>query len=93
MTRRMETLFLAGPAGRLEALLEEPGAGEPRAAALVLHPHPLGGGTMHNKVVYRMARALRELGLLPAEPMGLERILETAWAWHAEHRARRLAGG
>ena len=38
-------------------------------------------------------RALRELGLLPAEPMGLERILETAWAWHAEHRARRLAGG
>jgi alpha/beta superfamily hydrolase len=62
MTRRMETLFLAGPAGRLEALLEEPGAGEPRAAALVLHPHPLGGGTMHNKVVYRMARALRELG-------------------------------
>ena len=62
MTRRMETLFLAGPAGRLEALLEEPGSGEPRAAALVLHPHPLGGGTMHNKVVYRMARALRELG-------------------------------
>jgi alpha/beta superfamily hydrolase len=62
MTRRMETLFLAGPAGRLEALLEEPGSGEPRAAALVLHPHPLGGGTMHNKVVYRMARALRDLG-------------------------------
>lgn len=62
MTRRMETLFLAGPAGRLEALLEEPGSGEPRAAALVLHPHPLGGGTMHNKVVYRMARALRQLG-------------------------------
>jgi len=62
MTRRMETLFLAGPAGRLEALLEEPASGEPRAAALVLHPHPLGGGTMHNKVVYRMARALRELG-------------------------------
>ncbi len=62
MTRRMETLFLAGPAGLLEALLEEPGSGEPRAAALVLHPHPLGGGTMHNKVVYRMARALRQLG-------------------------------
>lgn len=38
-------------------------------------------------------RALRELRLLPANPMGLERILETAWAWHAEHRARRLSGG
>lgn len=62
MARRLESLFLAGPAGRLEALLEEPGDGEPRAAALVLHPHPLGGGTMHNKVVYRMARALRQRG-------------------------------
>ncbi len=38
-------------------------------------------------------RALRELRLLPANPMGLERILETAWAWHAEHRGRRLSGG
>ncbi len=62
MARRIESLFLPGPAGRLEALLEEPGDGEPRAAALVLHPHPLGGGTMHNKVVYRMARALRKQG-------------------------------
>lgn len=62
MARRIESLFLPGPAGRLEALLEEPGQGEPRAAALVLHPHPLGGGTMHNKVVYRMARALRQEG-------------------------------
>lgn len=62
MPRRIESLFLPGPAGRLEALLEEPGHMEPRAAALVLHPHPLGGGTMHNKVVYRMARALRQQG-------------------------------
>jgi hypothetical protein len=38
-------------------------------------------------------RGMRELGLLPANPMGLERILETAWAWHAEHRGRRLADG
>lgn len=37
-------------------------------------------------------RALHELRLLPANPMGLERILETAWAWHAEHRGRRLSG-
>lgn len=62
MARRIETLFLAGPAGRLEALLEEPGGAGPRFAALVLHPHPLGGGTMHNKVVYRMARGLRAEG-------------------------------
>lgn len=62
MARRIESLFLPGPAGRLEALVEEPANSEPLAAALVLHPHPLGGGTMHNKVVYRMARALRRRG-------------------------------
>ena len=62
MARRIETLFVPGPAGRLEALLEEPASGAPRFAALVLHPHPLGGGTMHNKVVYRMARGLRSEG-------------------------------
>ena len=62
MPRRIESLFLPGPAGRLEALLEEPAHMEPRTAALALHPHPLGGGTMHNKVVYRMARALRQGG-------------------------------
>ena len=62
MPRRIESLFLAGPAGRLEALLEEPEQGAPEAAALVCHPHPQGGGTMHNKVVYRIARALRRTG-------------------------------
>ena len=54
--------MLAGPAGRLEALLEEPEEGEPLFAALVCHPHPLHGGTMHNKVVYRIARGLRNAG-------------------------------
>src|ERR1051325_7125925 len=49
--------------GRLEALLKEQRAGERRGAALVLHPHPLGGGTMHNKVVFRAAAALNEAGL------------------------------
>jgi len=62
MSRRIETLFLPGPAGRLEALLEEPEEGEPAQAALVCHPHPLHGGTMHNKVVYRIARGLRRAG-------------------------------
>lgn len=60
--RKIETHFVAGPAGRLEALLEEPETGAPRAVALVCHPHPLYGGTMHNKVVFRMARALRHAG-------------------------------
>jgi uncharacterized protein len=60
--RRIEAHLLDGPAGKLEALLEPPEHGEPRAAALVCHPHPLFGGTLHNKVVYRTARALRNSG-------------------------------
>jgi len=62
VARRIETHFVAGPAGRLETLLEEPEEGEPTEACLVCHPHPLYGGTMHNKVVYRMARGLRKSG-------------------------------
>jgi alpha/beta superfamily hydrolase len=58
----MESLFVNGPAGRLEALLEEPGDRDPVEAALVCHPHPQYGGTMHNKVVYRLARGLRRAG-------------------------------
>lgn len=53
---------LRGPAGRLEALLN---TGAPAApyVALVAHPHPLGGGTMHNKVVYHTAKAFASFGL------------------------------
>jgi len=60
--RRIESHFIEGPAGRLEALLEEPEDRDPIEAALVCHPHPLYGGTMHNKVVYRIARGLRRAG-------------------------------
>ena len=56
-------LFLAGPAGRLEALLWTSPEARPPLAALVCHPHPLFGGTMHNKVVFQVARALHELRL------------------------------
>lgn len=56
-------LFIPAAHGRLEAILKEP-AGEARGAALVAHPHPLGGGTMHNKVVYRAAAGLTEAGLV-----------------------------
>ena len=62
MARRIESHSVAGPAGRLEALLEEPEEASPRFAALACHPHPLYGGTMHNKVVYRLARGLRRAG-------------------------------
>ena len=62
MARRIESHWLAGPAGRLEALLEEPEGAPPRWAALVCHPHPLYGGTLHNKVVFRLARGLRHAG-------------------------------
>ncbi len=62
MPRRIESLFIQGPAGKLEALLEEPEHVAPVEAALVCHPHPQGGGTMHNKVVYRLARGLRKSG-------------------------------
>jgi alpha/beta superfamily hydrolase len=55
--------FLAGPAGRLEAILWSPSAGSPPLAALVCHPHPLFSGTMHNKVVYQAAKSLDALGL------------------------------
>lgn len=62
MARRIESLMLAGNAGRLEALLEEPEESDPVEAAVVCHPHPQYGGTMHNKVVYRLARGLRKAG-------------------------------
>jgi hypothetical protein len=56
------SFFLAGPAGRLEAVLWTSSAADPDFAAVVCHPHPLFGGTMHNKVVYQAAKALHERG-------------------------------
>ncbi|SEF66735.1 hypothetical protein SAMN05421819_0753 [Bryocella elongata] len=53
---------LSGPAGRLEALLNT-GREDALYAVLVAHPHPLGGGTMHNKVVYHSAKAFSSFGL------------------------------
>jgi len=50
-------ITLAGPVGRLEALVNE-GTQNTRFVALVCHPHPLGGGSMHNKVVYHAMKAL-----------------------------------
>jgi hypothetical protein len=60
---KAERVFILGPAGRLEALLEYDPARAARATALACHPHPLFGGTMHNKVVYRAAKAAIIAGL------------------------------
>jgi uncharacterized protein len=54
--------FLNGPAGPLEALLWTSASQNPGRAALVCHPHPLFGGTMHNKVVFQTAKALHSRG-------------------------------
>lgn len=57
-------LLISAEHGQLEAILKEPRTGPPKGVALVLHPHPLGGGTMHNKVVFRAAAALNDAGLI-----------------------------
>lgn len=60
---RIERLFIQGPAGRIEGLLEWTADIQPRLAAVVCHPHPLYGGTMHTKAVFRAAKASLSLGL------------------------------
>jgi len=60
-TSSIRSLFLDGPAGRLEALLNA-GADSASHAAVVCHPHPLFGGTLHNKVVFHAMKALNSFG-------------------------------
>ena len=57
----IRSLFLDGPAGRLEALLNA-GTASATHAAVVCHPHPLFGGTLHNKVVFHTMKALNSFG-------------------------------
>jgi uncharacterized protein len=58
------TISLNGPAGSIEAITSAPDPAVARAGtAVICHPHPLQGGTMHNKVVTMVERSLRELGL------------------------------
>ena len=56
------SFFLNGPAGRLEAMLWTAADPDPVITAVVCHPHPLFGGTMHNKVVFRAAKVLHGRG-------------------------------
>jgi alpha/beta superfamily hydrolase len=63
MARILESLFIEGPAGKLEALHEGPEDGVAvERVAVVCHPHPLHGGTLNNKVVFRLARGIRNSG-------------------------------
>lgn len=59
--------LLAGPAGRIECAIDVP-ADPPRGLALIAHPHPLFGGTLDNKVVQTLARALLEQGYVALRP-------------------------
>jgi hypothetical protein len=60
---RLVSLTIDGPAGPLEALLQEREDHEPQFVAVVCHPHPLYGGTMHNKVAHRVASTLFGMGV------------------------------
>jgi uncharacterized protein len=62
-TPQAEHLRIAGPAGALETVLEEPPGDEGFSFGVICHPHPLHGGTLANKVVFTLARALHELGV------------------------------
>ena len=53
--------FVAGPAGRIECAVDSP-EGDARGVSLIAHPHPLFGGSLDNKVVQTLARALLDLG-------------------------------
>ena len=57
-----ERFYIDGPAGRLEAIIESPANQNKRGSAVVCHPHPQHGGTMHNKVVHTLVRAFAGLG-------------------------------
>jgi len=60
---RPQSPAITGPAGRIEALLEEPEGQRPACFGVVCHPHPLHGGTLHNKVVHTLARALHDFSV------------------------------
>jgi uncharacterized protein len=62
MSARPEHVSIAGQAGALEAIVEDPGVQGP-SYGVICHPHPLYGGTMDNKVVTTVARALQETGI------------------------------
>jgi alpha/beta superfamily hydrolase len=77
-----QALQIPGPAGPLEAIVEDPAAhgAEPPALAVVCHPHPLYQGTMRNKVVHTVARAANRLGA-PSVRFNFRGVGASAGAW------------
>lgn len=61
-----ERILIDGPAGKIDVIVENPGA--PRGIALIAHPHPLGGGANTNKVAYTLARTFVSLGYCAFRP-------------------------
>lgn len=59
----VEREIIEGPAGAIECLVEEVSGGSQAASAVICHPHPLFGGSMDNKVVHTLSRALHRLGI------------------------------
>jgi uncharacterized protein len=62
-----QKVFIHGPAGKLETVVNDPGE-QHRGIALIAHPHPLFGGTLDNKVVHTLAKAFVELGYVALRP-------------------------
>ena len=60
---RPQSVLIPGPAGPLQALVQEPQSSAQYPAAVICHPHPQFEGTLHNKVVHTLARALNQLGM------------------------------
>ncbi len=60
----IEPAIIDGPVGQLEAIIDLPRDAEPAAAAVVCHPHPQHGGTLHNKVAHTLARSFARLGFV-----------------------------
>jgi alpha/beta superfamily hydrolase len=58
-----QPLFIAGPVGRLQAIVEEPVGVTPQQFAVLCHLHPLHGGTMTNKIIHILARTFNEYGV------------------------------
>jgi len=87
---RLRSVDLKGPAGRLEALLNE-GAADAPYAVLICHPHPKAGGTMHNKVVYHAMKAVNDEEFGLRWPVLRFNFRGTGLS-HGEHDGRAEAG-
>lgn len=61
-----ERILIDGPVGKIDTIVENPGA--PRGIALIAHPHPMGGGANTNKVAYTLARTFVSLGYAAFRP-------------------------